>query len=227
MPCSVLGAIDIRGRGGAGRPHPQDLLDGTEGERQRTQVVDGRRAVAEDGVDLGADGGERLGVATQLEHEPARRAGGGVEAGGHEAAHLVEQLGVGERLAVDADEQGAEGVGVSVGVDPRGSPTGDLGQHQLVGGAVVALHAGVRVDRAGRARSEPAASAARTATPARGDRRTGRRRSRAPPRRAPAPRCGGPRHAAMRWRRAACRAARRRARGRPRARRARGGRRPA
>ena len=35
---------------------------------------------------------------------------------------------------------------MGVGVDADGPAAGDLGEHQLVGGAVAALHAGVRVD---------------------------------------------------------------------------------
>ena len=99
-----------------------------------------------DRVDLGAHGGQGVGVATELQHQPGRRAGGGVEAGGHQAAHLVEQLGVGERLAVDAGQQRGERVGMGVLVDAGGAAPGDLGQHQLVGGSVAALHACVRVD---------------------------------------------------------------------------------
>ena len=47
----------------------------------------------------------------------AAPAGGGVEAGGHQAADLVEQLGVGEGLALHAGQERGEDVGVGVGVD--------------------------------------------------------------------------------------------------------------
>ena len=154
-------------------------------------------------------------------------AGGGVEAGRHQAAHLVEQLGVGERLAVDAGQQRGERVGVGVLVDAGGPAAGDLGQHQLVGGAVAALHPGVRVDpevvleallrhllHVAQAGLEQLAEAVGLGAELLAEQR-------------PHDDAADRRRAATRRRRAARPAATRRGPGRPRRRRARGGRRPA
>ena len=113
-------------------------------------------AAGEQGVLLGQQAGDDLGVAGELvEHERDRR-GGGVVAGEQERHDLVADLHVAERVAVlvVGVEQQAEDVRPALA---RGAAAGDLGVDQRVELARRLLHArpgraAVRAARAGSSR---------------------------------------------------------------------------
>jgi hypothetical protein len=93
------------GRGGASehpgrRVQPQGLGDDSAGQLQSWQIFKACDGACEDSVDLGVQPAFDLGMGRQQVHRPGQSGRGGLRAREEERDDLVDDLGVGQALAV-------------------------------------------------------------------------------------------------------------------------------